>query len=279
MMRLYNSLLRSAASAGLALCALPAFAQLAERKASSFGIVAQPVDTEAVQVTGPSRGFLKFDVRPLTAVTLSESIPAALAIQFGAKEDVPFEAGRTLYGWPERPGLYCDLLRPRGLGISAACLRDADLDGRFDEGLRLDFNSGFADILVISHSRKIIGARLRSKTTTPLPRPVAYASAEPAATGRLSLHWRPVGKKRLGAPSVEMWISTPDNYTGTEGLSENVLVFRRDSVPLDVELYGIRLRVLGFDEEGGMRYKLLGMTDGAAVPLLFRGYTFRIIAY
>jgi hypothetical protein len=58
-----------------------------------------------------------------------------------------------------------------------------------------------------------------------------------------------------------------------------VLAFRRESAPLDVELYGIRLRILGFDPDGAMRYKILGMTDGVAVPLLFRGYTVHIIGY
>jgi hypothetical protein len=277
MMRIYGSAYRSVVSVAAALSALPAVAQGQDRIGSSFAIVAQPVDAESVQVAKPNHAFLKLDVRPLTAVTLSEAIPAELAAQFGAKEDVPFEAGRQLYGWPERPGLYCDLLRPRGLGISAACLRDTDGDRRFDEGLRLDFNSGLGDLLVISHTSKIIGVRYKPKTI-PLPNSVAYLPSTPAVTGKLALRWRS-GKKVAGSPTVEMWISTPGNYTGTEGLSENVLVFRRDSAPLDVELYGIRLSILGFDETGAMRYRLLGMTDGAAVPLLFRGYTFRIIGY
>ena len=272
-MGFYKPILRSAVSVAAMVWAPPAFAQGVDRPASSFAVVAQPVDDAPVQVARPNRGFLKFDVRPLSAVTLGEAVPAELAAQFGAKSDVPFDSGRQLYGWPERPGLYCDLLRPRGLGISTACLRDIDGDGRFDQGLRLDFNSGLGDLLVISHSGKIIGVRSKPKTV-PLPKPVAYAPSAPMVTGKLALRWKP-GKKVAGAPTAEMWISTPGNYTGTEGLSENVLAFRRESAPLDVELYGIRLKILGFDEEGGMKYRLLGMTDGAAVALLFRGYTFR----
>jgi hypothetical protein len=277
MASLFNWAARAAVAVAAALPALPALAQ-GDGHASSFAIVAPPAAVDAEQVTSPNRAFLKLDVRPLTAVTLGEAIPGELAAQFGAKADFPFDTRLQLYGWPERPGLYCDLLRLRGLGSSAACLRDTDGDGRFDEGLRLDFNSGWANLLLISHSGKIIGARFNKKPT-PLPHPVAYSSAPPAATGKLALRWRPAGKKRLGAPSAEIWLSTPDNYTGTEGLSEQVLAFRRDSVPLDVELYGIRLRILGFDEEGGMRYRLLGITDGTPVPLRFRGYTFRIISY
>lgn len=277
---------RRAVFAAAALSALPGAAPVLlsdpvrsqDRAASSFAIVAPPAVDDRVQATKPHRAFLRFDVRPLTAVTLKEAIPDSLASQFGAKADSPFDTRRQLYGWPERPGLYCDVLRPRGLGISAACLRDVDRDGRFDEGLRLDFNSGLGDLLVISHSGKIIGVRYKGKPV-PLPHPVAYAPASPAATGRLALRWRPRSKKALGSPAAEIWVSTPDNYTGTEGLGETMLLVPRQSAPLDVELYGIRLRILGFDEQGAMRYRLLGMTDGVAVPLRFRGYTIRIIGY
>lgn len=278
--------LRSAAFAAAALPALAAAAPVvvgepvpaAGRAASSFATVAQPAAAEPVQSAKPNRAFLKLDVRPLTAVTLAEAIPADLADRFGAKREVPFDTRLVLHGWPERPGLYCDSLRPRGLGISAACLRDTDRDGRFDEGLRLDFHSGRADLLLVSHSGKIIGARFDARPI-PLPNPVAYAPAAPAVTGKLALRWRPRSKKALGSPAVEIWMSTPENYTGTEGLSENVLLVPRHSAPLDVELYGIRLRILGFDDEGAMQYRLLGMADGVPVPLRFRGYTFRIIGY
>jgi hypothetical protein len=49
--------------------------------------------------------------------------------------------------------------------------------------------------------------------------------------------------------------------------------------PLDVELYGVKVRVLGFDDKGAMRYQVIDVRDGATVPLRFRGYTFRIIFY
>lgn len=278
MIDFYKLVLASIVAVAATLPALPASAQrVGDGPSSSFAIVAQPVAGDAEQVTRPNRAFLTFDARPLTAVTLSEALPTALTAQFGGKNDVPFDTRLPLYGWPERPGLYCDLLRPRGLGLSAACLRDTDGDGRFDEGLRLDFHSAISEIMVVSHSAKIIGARFRPRTTTALPHPVAYAPATIAATGRLALRWRPGRRESGGEPTAEIWISTPDNHTGTEGLSQNLVVFRRQSVPLDVELYGIRLRIIGFDEDGGMRYRLLGMTDGTAVPLLFGGYRFTII--
>lgn len=264
----------------LSAAALSAATPAAHRPGSSFAIVAQPVDNEAVLTVRPNTAFLKLNVRPVLAVTLDAAVPAAVAVQFGAKDDVPFDHGRQLYGWPERPGLYCDLLRPRGLGLSTACLRDTDQDGKFDEGLRLDFNSGSGDILVITPSGKVIGVRLKSRPV-PLPAAVPYSSAAPApgVTGKLALRWSR-GSKRAGtADNAELWISTPENYTGTEGLSERILSFPRNRAPLDVELYGVKLRIRGFDDKGAMQYSVLGVTDGVPVPLLFRGYRFIIIGY
>jgi hypothetical protein len=261
--------------------AAPSAAQVnPPRMGSSFAVVATPVAVDREQTARANSAFLTFDARPVSAVTLAEAIPHALASQFGAKRDVPFDTALRLYGWPERPGLYCDLLRSRGLGISAACLLDNDADGDFDEGLRLDFNSGHADLLGITPNGRIIGVNF-TKVRVPLPSPIAYTPAASTAdvTGKLALQWKRAPDKASGREMVQLWISTPINSTGTEGLSQNVLMFDRAKVPIDVELYGIRLRIHGFDGNGAMRYTLLGMTDGVSVPLLFRGETFRIMIF
>jgi hypothetical protein len=248
------------------------------RLGSSFAVIGQPAPVAGEQAARANAPFLRIEVRPVSAVTLRGDVPAATASAFGAKADIPFVSGATLYGWPERPGLYCDLLRPRGLGLSAACLRDEDGDGAFDQGTRLDFLSSRANLLVISHTGKIIGANF-TKVAVPLPAPVPYAATAPslAVPGKLALRWKPGPKK--GPPTIQLWLSTPDNYTGTEGLSENVLSVDRTRLPVEVELYGIRLSLLGFTPDGALRYSVLSVTDGAAVPLLFRGYVFRIIGY
>jgi hypothetical protein len=66
-----------------------------------------------------------------------------------AKPAMPFHTTWRLYGWPQRPGIYCDLLRSRGLDISAARLQETDVDGDFDDGLRPDLNSQRADVLSV----------------------------------------------------------------------------------------------------------------------------------
>jgi hypothetical protein len=268
------------AVAAVVIAAAPSPAQVKPRIGSSFALIANPPAPEREQVARGQGEFLKFDAQPLSAVTLAEAIPHALASQFGAKREMPFDTTRRLYGWPERPGLYCDLLRSRGLYISAACLQDKDVDGDFDEGLRLDFNPRHADLLGVTPNGKIIGVNF-TKLRVPLPTPIAYTPVAPAGevSGKLALHWKRAPDKASGRDLAQLWISTVDYSTGTYGLSENVLMFDRAKVPMDVEFYGIRLRIHGFDSDGRMRYTLLGMTDGTPVPLLFRGETFRIFFY
>lgn len=261
---------------------LPAVGQPAinapSQTGSSFALTGQ-VSPGGEQLAKSGRTLLELKARPIAAVRLSEAIAPETAALFGVKPEVPFNTARVLYGWPERPGLYCDLLRNRGLGLSTACLEDTDRDGRFDQGRRFDFNSGMGDLLAITPSGKIIGVRTDAKKPgrIVLPQPVPYTRVElPAeASGRLALKWRRV--KVGGAPAAQLWITTPDNYTGTEGISEQVAQFPITRVPIEGELYGIRVRVLGFDEMGAMRYQVLEVRDGATVPLRFRGYTFRIL--
>jgi len=159
-------------------------------------------------------------------------------------------------------------------------LRDINNDGRFDEGRRFDFTSGSGDLLGITPSGKIIGVRTTAKpSAVPLPQPVSYkiSSVPREVNGQLALMWRKL--QIADVPSAQIWITTPDNYTGTEGLSEEMLQFAMARAPMDVELYGIKVRVLGFDEKGTMRYQVIDVGAGATVPLRFRGYTTRIIFY
>lgn len=266
--------------AAVVIAAAPSPAQVKPRIGSSFGLIANPPAPDGEQVARGQSEFLKFDVQPLSAVTLAEAIPDALASQFGAKREMPFDTTRRLYGWPERPGLYCDLLRSRGLYISAACLQDKDVDGDFDEGLRLDFHSRQGDLLGVTANGKIVGVKF-TKVRVPLPTPIAYTPVDPAGevSGKLALLWKRAPDKASGRDLAQLWISTVDYSTGTDGLSENVLMFDRTKVPMDVEFYGIRLRIHGFNSEGRMRYTLLGMTGGTPIPLLFRGEMGRIIFF
>lgn len=250
-----------------------------DRPGSSFAIVGQSIADTALRTAKSGGTLIELQARPVTAVRLEEGIQPETAALFGAKPEAPFDAGRVLTGWPERPGLYCDFLRNRGLGLSTACLYDRDGDGRFDEGRRYDFNSGIGDLLGLTPSGKIIGVRTTAKkpALVALTPPASFSKVEVPGgmTGRLALKWRKI--KSGGQQALQLWITTPDNYTGTEGISAEVAQVQSSELPDEGELYGVRLRLLGFDEKGALRYQILGVRDGATVPLMFRGYTFRII--
>lgn len=277
-MRVLSLALFAAAAAAMT---LPVTAEptTTDLSGSSFAVVGQPAPDSALRTAKSGGTLLELQARPVTAVRIEDSIAPETAALFGAKADAPFDAGRVLTGWPERPGLYCDLLRNRGLGLSTACLYDRDGDGRFDDGRRYDFNSGLGDLLGLTPSGKIIGVRTTSAKPAPVPlvRPISFAKVDVPGgmTGRLALKWRKV--KSAGQQAVQLWITTPDNYTGTEGISAELAQFQPSELPTEGELYGIRLRVLGFDDKGALRYQVLSVQDGAIVPLMFRGYTFRII--
>ena len=263
--------------AALGSVCLPAtsYAQDAQPTSSSFALIA-PAEADGATRTSKSRQLFTFTVRPTQSVVLSETIAPALAESFGAHKTTPFTAGIVLHGFPEQPGLYCDLLRNRGLGLTAACLRDTNSDGKFDEGVRFDFNSARSDILLISHSSKIIGAKF--KLSMPLPKPVAYAVLEKPAdvSGKLALSWKSdfKPKKRDDPRTITgtLSIATPENMTGTLGLSQQMVEFRLGDKPLNLDYYGLAITLHKVQPDGSLSYSVRSAAEGTPIPLLFKGY-------
>ncbi len=106
--------------------------------------------------------------------------------------------GRQLYGWRDKPGLFCDIMHNRGLGSSAPCLLDTDGDGKFDQIERVDFNSGGADIVFITDKQKVRGGRFNKPH--PLAAPIGYAIAPDGdrPTAKVRLSWKSDFKKKIG---------------------------------------------------------------------------------
>ena len=140
----------------------------------------------------------------LSSVTLTQPIPDALASQFGAKRDVPFDTTRRLYGWPERPGLYCDLLRSRGLYLSAACLQDSNADGHFDEGLRLDFHCRPPRRDAQRQDHRVNFTKVR----VPLRSPIAYTPAAPTGevAGKQALRGSAADRRAAVRCVTPLWL-------------------------------------------------------------------------
>lgn len=249
---------------------------------STFVLAPQPADGAAEQLAGRGKPIVLARIRPERAVILGQPLDAATATLIGVKADHPFVAGIRLYGWPEAPGLYCDLLRPRGLGSSAACLFDRDDDGRFDEGVRFDFNSGRADRVFITHSEKAMGAKEAKRL--PLPSALAYSASDAVdrAEANVRLAWESNFTKRKdpAAPVVgAIWLDASAQYTGTDARSKLTFTFVHDGRPIEVDAFGARLTLLGFDAKGNLRYRFGGIATETPVEFGFRGYIIRIIGY
>jgi hypothetical protein len=259
--------------------AMPLTAAQAQR-GLSFAIVGAPVDRAAVLIARPNKAMLKLRVRPAAAVSLDQPISADVAQQIGVKRQAPFVSGRHLYGWPEAPGLYCDLLRSSGLGASSICLQDTDRDGRFDQAIRLGYNSAQADLLLVTSGGKIDGAKVKGDPVR-LPRPVPYSKVSPSpdVTGKLAVTWAP-GLARLGSAGKIIFSIGDQHYYQDTGVAPlTVATIPTPQAPVDVAFAGVKLRVLGFDEKGAMRYSVLQVSDGAAIPMAYLGSRLVIIGY
>lgn len=97
-------------------------------------------------------------------------------------------------------------------------------------------------------------------------KPAAVAAAK---TGALAV-WLIEGAGNPNGPSALLQWEKP--FLPSR-ISEQVAQFPLTRAPIDGERYGVRLRALGFDENGAMRYQVLEVRDGATVPLRLRGYT------
>lgn len=221
-------------------------------------------------------------IRPTSAVVLEGALDAATAKQAAVTAGFPFTPGRMLFGTRESPGLYCDLMRNRGLGSSTACLNDVDGDGRFDEAVRFDFNSGSADRVFITDKGKVRGGKLKKRF--PLAPKVAYtaASAGSLPEARISLLWAnsPSNKARPGLPPLaELLITDGDNFTGTQIMSSIYALVQVTDGSQELDFYGARIRLKGFTADGALQFSLTASPEPRPIGLVFRGYRLVLIGY
>ena len=271
-------------AAGMTCAASPAWAQSADGRGPLATYLVSLTEAPGVGELHAERGkpLAELTLRPERSVVLRGSLDPESAQRIAVHRNFPFVEGRRLFGWRDHPGLFCDLMRNRGLGSSAACLRDNDGDGKFDEAVRLDFNSGGADVVFITDKQKVRGGRFNRRQ--PLQAKVDYAMDEagdvPSANVRLS--WNSDFGKRNGSGQpvmLEVTLTDGSNFTGTEIFADHLFRIPFEGSPVSVDMYGVRLTVLGFDERGGLRYRLAQIDERAPVGLVFRGYTLRIITY
>lgn len=221
-------------------------------------------------------------IRPTSAVVLEGVLDAATAKQAAVTSGFAFNRGRMLFGTRESPGLYCDLMRNRGLGSSAACLHDVDGDGRFDEAVRYDFNSASADRVFITDKGKVRGGKFKKRF--PLAQKIAY-SAAPAGElpeARIGLLWAnsPSNKARPGQPPlIELLVTDGDNFTGTQIMSSIYALVPVTDGSQELDFYGAAIRLKGIAADGALQFSLTTSPDPRPIGLVFRGYRLVLIGY
>ena len=221
-------------------------------------------------------------IRPTSAVTLEGALDAATAKKAAVTAGFPFAPGRTLYGTREKPGLYCDLMRNRGLGSSAACLNDTDRDGLFDEAVRYDFNSAGADRVFITDKGKVRGGKFEKRF--PLAQKIAYAPAagNDLPEARISLEWAssPLNKNLPGQPPlVELLITDGSNFTGTQIMSSAFARVPVTDGAQELDFYGARIRMKAITADGALQFSLTANPERQPIGLVFRGYRLVFIGY
>ena len=149
----------------------PVAAQGIAAPETTYNAVFEPSDATRSGIASRGKSLSDVVIRPASAVVLEESLDPAIATAAAVTSGFAFTPGRVLFGTSDTPGLFCDLMRNRGLGSSTACLRDIDGDGSFDEAVRYDFNSGRSDRVFITDKGKVRGGKL--KKTFPLKQKLA----------------------------------------------------------------------------------------------------------
>lgn len=267
--------------AAVGLCG-PAFAQPGPAAETVYSATFEPTAVTASGVVPRGKSLADVVVRPASAVILEASLDPVTAKSAAVTSGFDFTPGRVLFGTPDSPGLFCDVMRNRGLGSSAACLRDKNGDGAFDEAVRYDFNSGRSDRVFITDKGKVRGGKV--KKTFPLRQTLAYRPAPdaPLPEARINLLWASTSPQKDDPAArrvVDLIVTDGSNFTGTEIMSGSYA-----SVPIaedapELQFYGASIRLHGLTAEGDLRFSLNPGRTPQPMPLVFRGYRLIIVSY
>lgn len=267
------------ALSGLLLASAPLQAQ-PQPPLSTYLVTMSGTPSDEERLAPRGKPLADFTIQPDRGVILKGKLDPAIAMDMAVTAEFPFVEGRRLYGWRDHPGLYCDLMRNRGLGSSAACLRDSNADGVFDEAVRYDFNSASAQVVFITDKQKVRGGKFKGsvKLAAPLPYDPITDGDLPAA--KLKLLWSSSADKRAirtDAKRLEFILTDGNNFTGTEILASQYYASVWMGAPRTIEIYGVRVNLLGFDDKNGLRYRISPVRDKEPVSFGFRGYVMRFM--
>ena len=262
---------------GVVLAAVVALATAPEasgqQQITTTGFVMDPNGPVAAAptVAKTSSTLLTLAVRGERAVRLEADLDATATNWLGAKLKRPMLKGQVLVAAADRRGVFCAPVKEGMLYAVSPCLTDADGDGRFEALGTAAFNSGSVDGLVVTDRAAVLGVRFSE--TTPLITPVAYTPVaySDGAAAEARLRWSSSYRKDQAGSGVvvKLWLEASDASSGTGVLSRTVEARLPEGSGL-VEVEGVKVRVLGFEANGAMRFQIEGVTPARPVTLAFR---------
>lgn len=254
--RAVGSVALGAATAAIWLAASAATAQEVN---STFMIdpPAPPADEAKAAVGTP---LLTTPVWAQDAVRLSEPVKVSVINPLRIAHDVTLPAGTVLAGSRDWPGVYCaPLTTAKGTYPLAPCLVDADNDGKFEATLTLRIMDGPADGIGPRDDGMLVG--VHHGGVRPLPGKVAYAKTDyhDGFRSTVDLMWQSNFRPNKPDRPVELellFYRARDNRPLNGAIwatPRRVILTPGASVLIDV--YGSRIRILGFEPDGALRYR------------------------
>lgn len=261
-------------AAGLSLAALlMAAAAPAQAQVTTTGFVMDPAGPVSSEPATAKKwaSLATLSVRGERAVRLDADLDATATNWLGAKLKRPMLKGQVLVAAADRRGVFCAPVK-EGVWYSVSpCLTDADGDGKFEALGTAAFNAGSVDGLVVTDKNAVLGVRFSE--TTPLAAPVAYTPVAygEGAAAQARLKWSSSYKRDQTSPGVivKLWLEASDSSSGTGVLSRTVEARLPEGTGL-VEVEGIKVRVLGFEPTGAMRYAIESAPSAQPVTFAFR---------
>ncbi len=231
-------------------------------------------DPGVEQVSDRSTPIVTVTMHPERTVELLAAPDLELQERIGTPASEPLVIGSRLHGSSNRSSLYCHRISVEMFGPSGTCFRDFDNDGAFEQAVNVDGAGLETDVVILNTRGGWSGGSFdeRQRLNPPLEyRPVPEADV-PAYPGYL--HW----ETSVTTPDpedypVRMWFSlNQGEYTrarsSVTGQCYVTTLYSGD--PFTVHLYGNAITVLGFTEEGDLRYVVDPNPERQTVGMIYQ---------
>ncbi len=260
--------------------ALPAVASAAE-KHRVFQLVLNTKSFDASETfTGPSRGQQiipnlqteTMEISPVSAVQLDGDVALVLA-KSGLDKEARLPAGTALYSTGTGEAIYCPKARDTS-GPRTPCLIDSDGDGRFDHAARtlVVLNK---PTHVVMDDKTLTGNVLDPQVTLPMPIPYHKLDSMNVPPVAAKLVWH--SDHQFGNPGpvhFDVGICTFGEgqlgpFTSGSFCSQTKsLTF--NGTPVEVDLFGLEVTVVGMNNRGAPIYRLQGQIDNVTTDFTMR---------